>query len=75
MRWPLRWKINGLRHSYISYRVAATRDVAAVALESGNSPTIIFQHYRELATEAEAAEWFSIVPAGSDAANVVRFAS
>jgi hypothetical protein len=27
-----------LRHSFISYRVAQTRDIAAVALEAGNSP-------------------------------------
>ena len=38
--------IHGLRHSFISYRVAETQDVAKVALEAGNSPQIIFQHYR-----------------------------
>ena len=69
------WKKNGLRHSYISYRLAATADVAKVALEAGNSPAMIFRHYRELATEAEAAEWFGIVPATSEASNVVRLAS
>jgi integrase len=71
----VRWKTNGLRHSCISYRLAAKPDIAAVALESGNSPTVIFRHYRELATEAEAADWFGIVPVSDEAANVVRFAS
>jgi integrase len=71
----VRWRSNALRHSAISYKLAAKPDVAAVALESGNSPMVIFEFYRQLATEAEAAEWFGIVPAGSDAANVVRFAS
>jgi hypothetical protein len=33
-----------------------------VALEAGNSPTIIFKHYRELTTEAQAVEWFAIMP-------------
>jgi integrase len=71
----VRWKTNGLRHSCISYRLAAKPDVAAVALEAGNSPTVIFHHYRELATEAEAAEWFGIVPATAEADNVVRLVS
>ena len=56
------WKANGLRHSFITYRLAATKDVAEVALEAGNSPAMIFRHYRELATEEEAAEWFGILP-------------
>ena len=54
------WKANGLRHSFITYRLAATKDVAEVALEAGNSPTMIFKHYRELATEEDAAESFGI---------------
>jgi len=64
-----------LRHSFISCRLATRQDVAQVALEAGNSPAIIFRHYRELTTEAEAAEWFGIVPAASEAVNVVRLAS
>ena len=50
------WKRNGFRHSYISYRVAALKDVPAVALECGNSPQVIFSNYRALATDAEAKE-------------------
>jgi hypothetical protein len=56
------WKHNGLRHSFISYRVAQTQNVAQVALEAGNSPQMIFQHYRELVRPAEAKKWFSIAP-------------
>ena len=70
----VRWRVNGLRHSYASYKVALTKDVAAVALESGNSPNVIFQFYRELATPAEAAEWFGIVSASDAAGKVIRFA-
>jgi integrase len=69
------WKQNGLRHSFISYRLAAKPDIAAVAIEAGNSPSVIFQHYRELAVEAEALEWFAIVPADRQTDNVLRFAS
>ena len=65
------WKANALRHSFISYRLAATLDTAKVALEAGNSPAMIFRHYRELATEAEAADWFGILPA-KGVENIVR---
>lgn len=64
------WKRNGFRHSYISYRVAALKDVPAVALECGNSPQVIFSNYRALATEGEAKTWFSIM-APSRAGNLV----
>lgn len=58
----LRWPQNVLRHSYISYRLAQTQDANKVALEAGNSPAIIFKHYRELVTEEAAEKWFSIFP-------------
>lgn len=59
------WKQNALRHSFISYRLAELQDVNRVALEAGNSPSIIFKHYRELATPEQAKAWFSIIPDSS----------
>lgn len=56
------WTHNALRHSYISYRLAAVQNAAQVALEAGNSPTIIFKHYRELVTKEDAEKWFVIMP-------------
>jgi hypothetical protein len=56
------WKANGLRHSFISYRCATTKNLPAVAMEAGNSVTVINKHYRELTTEAEGKAWFAIVP-------------
>ena len=53
---------NGLRHSFITYRMAVLKNAAEVALEAGNSPQMIFQHYRELATEAEGNAWFAVMP-------------
>lgn len=53
---------NGLRHSFISCRVAILKSAAEVALEAGNSSRMIFEHYRELVTEAEAKEWFALRP-------------
>ncbi len=61
-RLGMKWPRNALRHSYISYRLAVIKDAAKVALEAGNSPDIIFKHYRELVTEPEANEWFSLLP-------------
>lgn len=54
---------NGLRHSFITFRLATEKSAAAVALEAGNSPKMIFEHYRELRTEGEGREWFSVTPA------------
>ncbi len=56
------WPRNVLRHSFISYRIAIVKSADQVALEAGNSPTIIFKNYRELTTEDVAAKWFSILP-------------
>ncbi len=64
------WPNNVLRHSYASYRLAQCQDAAKVALEMGNTPAMIFRHYRELVTPQDAAAWFSIAP--SQAANVVQ---
>jgi hypothetical protein len=58
----LPWRHNSLRHSFCTYRVAATQDVPRTALEAGNSASTIFGHYRALATEAEGKAWFAIMP-------------
>jgi len=42
--------------------MAETKSAAEVALEAGNSPKMLFEHYRELVTEAEAKEWFGLRP-------------
>ena len=55
-------KHNALRHSFISYRVAQIQSVAQVALESGNSPAMVFSHYRELVDARTAKAWFAIAP-------------
>lgn len=57
------WKHNGLRHSFISYRLAIIKNVHQVSLEAGNSPQMVFKNYRQLVRESEAAEWFAITPA------------
>jgi integrase len=61
----IEWSQDVLRHSAISYWVALTGDVPRVALESGNSPKVIFKHYYQLVTKTTAQEWFSIRPKSS----------
>ncbi len=66
------WRRNALRHSYCSYRLAQIKNTAEVALEAGNSPQMIFQHYRELVTPAAATAWFSIFPTNSALEHLAR---
>jgi len=61
----IRWKHNGLRHSFCSYRLAQIQNAAQVALEAGNSPTMVFRHYRELVKPEQAKAWFSITPSNT----------
>jgi integrase len=67
------WPNNCLRHSYASYRLAATQDAQRVALEMGNSPNILIVNYRELADEHDAKAWFAIAP--KRAKNVVSMSA
>ena len=68
-----KWEGNELRHSYASYRLAETQNAAQTALELGNSPTVLEQHYKELTSPEDAARWFSVKPTA--ARNVVSFAA
>jgi len=56
------WKSNALRHSYGSYRLPVLKSASELALEMGNSPAMIFRHYRELVKPAEAAKFWEIMP-------------
>ena len=58
----IEWKRNGLRHSYASYRLVVIKDAGKLALEMGNSPNMVFRHYRELVTPVEAKAWFALTP-------------
>lgn len=58
----VRWKANGLRHSYASYRFALIGDAGRVSGELGNSPGILHKHYRNLVAPGEAEKYFAIVP-------------
>lgn len=58
--WP--WPQNVLRHSRVSYRLAATGDAAGTALEDGHSEAMMHTNYKALATAADAERFFSVLP-------------
>lgn len=66
------WEDNALRHSFTNYRLAAVPNTAQVVLEAGNSPQMIFRHYRELVRAMEAEKWFGITPETVQAAKAAR---
>ena len=67
-----RWPKNGFRHSFASYRLAATHDAPRVASELGHtSPHMLYSTYRELVLPEEAQRYWQIIPAtGAD--NVIH---
>jgi len=56
------WPTNALRHSFGSYHLAHFKDAPALALQMGNSPDVIFRHYRELVKPKDAAHYWQIMP-------------
>ena len=67
------WRNNGLRHSFASYRLAATHDAPRVASELGHtSPQMLYSTYREVVLPEEAERYWKIAPE-EKAENVVSF--
>jgi len=56
------WPDNALRHSFVSYRLAATGNAAQTALEAGHDQAVLFAHYRELVRPKDAEKYFAIRP-------------
>lgn len=67
------WPENALRHSFISYALAKTRDLAEVATEAGNSPNMVKKHYLRLVKPPAAEAWFAIRPALVEEGKVTKF--
>src|SRR5215831_10431397 len=69
------WPKNGLRHSFCSYRLAATNNAHLVASELGHTTSqLVYQHYREVVTPEDAERFWKIEPT-ADALNVVAFST
>lgn len=58
----VKWKRNGLRHSFGSYRMEQIKNEGQVALEMGNSPKVVKDHYFEIVDEQAAQKYWSIKP-------------
>ena len=56
------WKMDILRHSYGTYRLPLLKSADALALEMGNSPDVIFRHYRRPVNELSASAYFDLRP-------------
>jgi hypothetical protein len=65
-------KRNGLRHAFCSFHFALHANENLTAAQAGNSPAMVHQHYKGLATRAQAEEWFNVQP--DHAANIVPLA-
>jgi integrase len=53
------WKHDGLRHSFVSYRLRALKDRAEVAYEAGHDIEKQIRHYEVLVAEADVPEWWA----------------
>jgi len=57
------WKHNAARRSYISYRLAITRNLPRVSEETGTSVVTLQKRYRRPIALTEARKYFNILPA------------
>lgn len=58
----IEWQPDILRHTCASYWLSAVPDAGRVALELGNSPTILLRHYRELVSKEDSDRFWGIMP-------------
>jgi integrase len=58
-----KWPSNALRHSFASYYLARFDNAGKLALQLGHvGQDLIFRHYREVVTRADAKRYWNIVP-------------
>jgi integrase len=56
------WVHDGLRHSFVSYRIAITDNVPQVSRETGTDVETLHRRYCKPVKKSVAEEWFSLVP-------------
>src|ERR1039458_5672796 len=56
----VRWGKNDLLHAFCTYHFALHGNENLTAAQAGNSPSVIHQAYKGLATKAEAEKWFAV---------------
>jgi integrase len=65
------WPHDAMRHSFASYHLAKHRSEYQTALDMGTSPQMLFAHYRELVSSADAEAFFALLPAAKEEAAAV----
>ena len=70
----VKWKRNGLRHSFGSYRMEQTKNAGQVALEMGNSAAVVMKHYFEIVDARAAREYWSIKPLPTTDRKIIEMA-
>ena len=65
------WPANCLRHSFGSYWLAQFSDINALALQMGNSPAVIEEHYRQAVRPRDAHRFWAIIPSGASSSSKV----
>lgn len=61
------WAHDVTRHSFVTYHLAHWRSASQTALEAGHTEVVLFRHYREVVTPAQAAAFWAIRPSGHNA--------
>lgn len=56
------WTQDILRHTAASHLLALRKDAASVALELGNSASILLRHYRALVSDNESERFWALIP-------------
>jgi hypothetical protein len=67
------WPQNGARHSFVSYHLASFKSAAETAAIAGHSEHMLFAHYRELVTPADAEAFFGLMPDANAIAEGVEY--
>lgn len=65
-KWIGTWQVNAMRHSFGSYHYALHGDpmLTSRLLGHKSNDTVLFDHYRALASKEDAEEYFNILPEG-----------
>lgn len=56
------WPQDACRHTACSYWLAERQDLQYIAMQLGNSGTVIMKHYRDLVSKETAAKFWAIMP-------------
>lgn len=67
------WNQNSMRHSFCSYHLQLHGNAGQTAMVAGHSEAMLFAHYRERGSTADAAAFFGLLPdAAALAAGVAK---